>query len=120
MKFQSTEIPSAAQAMLSAHAIIRNKIEAANLAVMEAVRAALEFGDPCAANYFGADNEQLKVLADTSGSKLRVLMMTGIPIFSVRLATPDFKAVLDNKEGDDAALKVLLKSFGEQLSITSI
>lgn len=119
MDYLDTPIP-VSRAILEAHASIRSKMEIANRAVLEAVRAYIEFDDPTAANVFGADMELLQQLANTPKSKLTNLLMTGIPIFSVRIATPEFKSVLDNKEGEDAALMVLLKSFGEKLQITSL
>lgn len=111
---------SAAQAVLDTHQSVLKKIEIANHAMLDAVKAVMEFDDPTAANMFGADAELLRTLAATSKSKLLPLIMTGIPLFSVRIATPEFKAVLDNNEGDDAALQVVLKSFGGELQITSL
>lgn len=111
---------SASQAILDRHESLRRKIEVANKAVWEAVSALMDFDDPLAANIFGADEELLKQLASSPKAKILPLMVTGIPIFSVRLATPDFKSVLDNNEGDDAALYSLLRTFGGQIPVASL
>lgn len=110
----------AAQAVLDTHVIVRRKIEAANQAVLDAVKSMIEFGDPTAGNVFGADYAALQKISETNKSKLMPILMTGIPIFSLRIATPEFKAVLDNNEGEDAGLLALLKTFGQNLNVVSL
>lgn len=119
MQTFSQEIP-VSQIQLDRQAALCSKIELANRSVLDCVTALMEFDDPMAPNIFGADRELLRQLASMPKSKVLPLLMTGIPIFSVRLATHDFKSVLDNNEGTDAALKALLKTFGDALPLTSL
>jgi hypothetical protein len=115
----SQDVP-VSQIILDKHASVRAKVELANRAVLEAIRAMLEFDDPMAGNIFGADPELLRQLANTSKAKILPLVVTGIPIFSVRLATPDFKSVLDGNESGDAALQSLLRTFQNPPPLSSL
>lgn len=109
-----------AKAIFDTHAAVRSKIEAANIAVFEAVQALIDYQDPMAAAIAGTDAEALQRLAETSKAKLNALFMTGVPIFSLRVTSPEFKAILDGSGSEDVMLRVLLESFAEQLPITSL
>jgi mevalonate pyrophosphate decarboxylase len=114
-----TNIP-VAKAIFDTHSAVRAKTEAANVAVLEALQAMLDYQDPMAPAIFGADAETLKRLAETSKAKLNALCMTGVPIFSLRVASPEFKAILEGSGNEDAMLRVVLESFAQQLPITSL
>lgn len=110
---------SASQAILDRHQSVRLKIEFANRACLDAIQALADFDDPMAGNIFGADQAILKQLSATPRAQILPIMMTGIPIFTLRLATPDFVAVLENKPGDEAALNALIKSFAQPIAVGS-
>lgn len=109
-----------AKAIFDTHSAVRAKIETANIAVFEALQAMMDYQDPLAPAIFGADVETLKKLAETSKAKLNALFMTGVPIFLLRIASPEFKAVLEGSGSEDALLRVLLESYSQQLPITSL
>jgi Ni,Fe-hydrogenase III component G len=115
----SQDIPES-QVIFNAHAVSRAKIEIANQAVYDAVMAVWESNDPMAPNIFGADQDMLLQLASTPRRKLLPLLMTGIPIWSLRLATADFKRVLDSGENGDAALRSLLGTFSSPVPLKSL
>lgn len=110
----------ATKAIFDTHTAVRAKIEAANYAVHEALKAMIDFQDPMTEAVFGADKEILMALASASKSKLGILFMTGVPIFSLRTANVDFKAALGGPGGEDACLKALLATFSPQLPISSL
>lgn len=110
------EDTSAAETILDRHQSVRQKIETANRACLDAVQALAEFDDPMASNIFGADQAILKQLATASRAQILPIMMTGIPIFTLRLATPDFVALFESKPGEEAALNALIKSFAQPIA----
>lgn len=110
----------ASKAILDTHAQVRAKIEAANVAVHEALVAMVNYQDPLAPAVFDVDGEALKTLASASKAKLRTLFMTGVPIFSLRIASPEFKAMLEGSGDEDACLQILLESFSTRLPIGSL
>lgn len=111
----------ASKAVLDAHEALRRKIELANIAVYDAVRAiVVDYDDPIAANIFGADESALRALAETSKVKILPILMTGIPIFSLRLTTPESKAALGINDGGDALLASLLLTFSKTVQINSL
>jgi len=116
---RDTNIP-VAKAIFDTHSVVRKKIEAANFAVVDALVAMVEYQDPLAPAVFGANDETLNKLASMDKAKLNALLMTGLPIFLLRIASPEFKAVLDGSGSEDALLRVLLESYSEQLPITSL
>jgi hypothetical protein len=109
-----------AKAIFDTHSVVRKKIEAANFAVVEALVAMVDYQDPLAAAVFGANAETLKKLATMEKTKLNALLMTGLPIFLLRIASPEFKAALEGSGSEDALLRALLESYSEQLPITSL
>jgi len=115
----SDNIP-VAKAIFDTHSFVRKKIEAANFAVIEALVAMVEYQDPLAPAVFGASAETLKKLASMDKAKLNALLMTGLPIFLLRIASPEFKAALEGSGSEDALLRALLESYSEQLPITSL
>lgn len=109
-----------AKAIFDTHSVVRKKIEVANFAVVDALVAMVEYQDPLAPAVFGANAETLKKLATMEKAKLNALLMTGLPIFLLRIASPEFKAALEGSGSEDALLRVLLESYSEQLPITSL
>jgi hypothetical protein len=109
-----------AKAIFDTHTFVRKKIEVANFAVIDALVAMVDYQDPLAPAVFGASAETLKKLATMDKAKLHALLMTGLPIFLLRIASADFKAVLEGSGSEDAFLRVLLESYSEQLPITSL
>lgn len=115
------DTPSPAKAKLDCHAQVREKIERANLAVYEAVRAMVESNDPLAANLLGADEAALNAIGNTLKSKLLAIFQTGVPIWSLRLDTPEAaRLLLDKGWGTDELFALLLKSFKDQVPLSSI
>lgn len=115
----SQKIP-VAQAKLDAHATVLQLIEKANKAVIEAARAAMDFDEPMAANLFNADPDQLKQLLGSSRARLLELLQTGVPIWTIRLASPEYKEVLDDNKDGDAGLQALLKTFSEPVRLAAL
>lgn len=111
---------SAAKAQLDSHVRVRNAIETANNAILDALRVAVEFEDPNAPNIFGADMEVLRRIAALGKAKLLPITMTGIAIFALRIDTEEFISNLERDEGKDAAFMSLLKSYGQDLAISSL
>lgn len=111
---------ASAQAILDAHELARQKIEVANKAVLEAIRTILDFNDPIASNLFDCDEQTLGIIASAPKSQLQCLLMTGVPIFKLRLGTKEFASALDSKKGNDVYLQILLKSFSAPLDISSL
>jgi hypothetical protein len=109
-----------AKAIFDTHSIVRKKIETANFAVVEALVAMMEYQDPLAPAVFGATEETLKKLANMEKAKLNALLMTGLPIFQLRIASPEFKAALEGSGSEDALLRALLESYSQQLPLTSL
>lgn len=109
-----------AKAIFDTHSVVRAKTEAANRAVFEAIQAMLDYKDPMAPAICGVDADTLKRLGETSKAKLNALFMTGVPVWSLRIASPEFKAVLEGSGSEDAMLRVVLESYAQQLPITSL
>jgi hypothetical protein len=108
------------KAVFDTHSVVRQKLEAANFAVFEALVAMVEYQDPMAPAIFGADADTLKKLAGTSRVAINDLMRTGLAIFSLRVASPEFKAVIEGAGSADSMLRILLESYSEQMPITSV
>lgn len=109
------------KAVIDAHESLRRKIEAANLAVFEAARAiVVDYDDPIAANIFGCDAISLRALAGMSKVQILPLLMTGIPIWSLRLATPESKDALEINDGGNALLACLLSTFSKPVQLNSL
>lgn len=115
----SDNIP-VAKAIFDTHSFVRKKIETANFAVVDALVAMVEYQDPLAPAVFGASAETLQKLASMDKAKLNALLMTGLPVFLLRIASPEFKAALEGSGSEDALLRALLESYSEQLPITSL
>lgn len=109
-----------AKAIFDTHSVVRKKIEAANFAVVDALVTMLEYQDPLAPAVFGANAETLSKLANMEKAKLNALMMTGLPIFLLRIASPVFVSALDGTGSEDVLLRAMLESYSEQLPITSL
>lgn len=110
----------ATKAIFDTHTSVRAKIEAANFAVHEALKAMIDFQDPMTEAVFGADMDILEELAGASKAKLGILFMTGVPIFALRTVNVDFRAALGGPGGEDACLKALLATFSPELPISSL
>ena len=109
-----------AKAIFDTHSVVRKKIEVANFAVVEALVAMVEYQDPLAPAVFGANAETLEKLAGMDKAKLNALLMTALPIFLLRIASPEFKSALEGTGSEDALLRAMLGSYAEQLPITSL
>lgn len=99
-----------ANAVYDAHPEVRRKVEAANRAVLEAVRAGVAYGDRMVTAVFGVDIQTLEILANASRPMLNDIAMTGIAMFALRSPDGLLADVLSNNDAD-ACLKVLLKAF---------
>ena len=113
------DIP-ASQAILDAQDRARNFVNSANRAIIDAIRAALDFDAMIAPNLFGADMGTLKCLATMPRQKAQLLLMTGVPVFGIRIARPDFAGRFEDNEGADSILRALLNSFEEPVAIRSL
>lgn len=109
-----------AKAIFDTTARARKKVEIANFAVFDAIVAMAELQDPLAPAVFGASAETLQKLANMDKAKINALMMTGLPIFLLRVASQEFQAALEGSGSEDALLRALLESYSEQLPITSL
>lgn len=110
-----------AKAIFDTHSVVRKKIEVANFAVIDALVTMIDYQDPLAPAVFGADAETLAKLASMEKTKLNALLMTGLPVFLLRIASPVFRSALDGTGSEDVLLRAMLESYGEQqLPITSI
>jgi hypothetical protein len=115
----SPEIP-ASKAILDTNAAMRVMIERANLAIIDVVKAGIKFDDPLLQSLLGIDGPLLDALGSADKKTMNTLCMTAVPIFSIRLAAPEFMPMLKGEGGADAALKMLLRSFPTSLPIRSI
>lgn len=106
---------TASQAILAVNSHVRKKIEIANNAILDAVKAYVDAGDPMAPYVFGVPRRVLNGLADTSRAKLARILMTGIPIFSLRSTTAAANESGNGDGADDTAILQLLKSFSSTL-----
>jgi hypothetical protein len=113
------DIP-ASKAIFDTHSAVRNKVEAASRAAHEALVAMVAYRDPMAPVVFGATWEQLEAIANAPKSKLNHIFMTGIPTFSLRMASDTFHTVLSNTDDQDAWLRNLLGTFAATLPIASL
>lgn len=104
-----------ANAVYDAHPDVRRKIEIANRAVLDAVRAGVAYGDPMVTAVFGVDTQALEMLANASRSMLNDIAMTGVAMFALRSPDGLLAEVLSNNDAD-ACLKVLLKAFPDSSS----
>lgn len=99
-----------ANAVYDAHLDVRRKVEIANRAVLDAVRAGVAYGDRMVTAVFGADIQTLEMLANASRPMLNDIAMTGVAIFALRSPDGLLVDVLSTND-TDACLKVLLKAF---------
>jgi len=106
------QIAPRAQVTLDSHQSVVAAIEAANKAIIDVIRKVMMFDDALAENLFGCSHEKLKQIADMSPSSMLDLLHTSLPIFSIRLAQPEFAEILSNPGNGDAALEALLRTFG--------
>lgn len=100
-----------AQRVLDSHASVVAAIEVANKAMIDVVRKVVVFDEAMAANLLGCSIEKLRQIADMPASSTLDLVHTSIPIWSIRLAEPEFAEILDNPGNGDAALEALLRTF---------
>jgi hypothetical protein len=113
---------SVAKSILDADRTSRQKIEVANLAVYEAIRSLVaDYKNPMAANLFNADWETLEAIANTSKSKILPLLQTGIPIFLLRLDTPEIREVLSGAQVDtNSLLTHMLRTFESSVPLSTL
>ncbi|WP_426172548.1 hypothetical protein [Pseudoduganella sp. R-34] len=115
----SQELPES-QLTMDLGLSVRSKFEHANRAVFEAVMVLAEFDDPMGPYLFGTDRESLRLLVQHSKNKKMPVLTTGIPIFTLRLATAEFKSVIENNAGSDARVKSLLNTFEGPIPLSSL
>lgn len=115
----SQDIP-VSKAILDSTAESRRKLVDANRAVFAALKALVELDDPLASNLLGISPEQLEKLGNLSLSDVLPYLQTGIPIFSLRIAQDEFVAATEKRDGSDAALRALLKTFAEPVRLQSL
>lgn len=106
---------TASQAILAVNSHVRKKIEIANIAILDAVKAYVDAGDPMSPYVFGVPRRILSGLAETSRAKLARILMTGIPIFSLRSNATAANESDRGDGADDAAILQLLRSFNSTL-----
>lgn len=113
---------SVSKSILDADRMSRQKMELANVAVYEAIRSLVaDYKNPMAANLFTADWATLEAIANTSKSKILPLLQTGVPIFSLRLDTPEIREVLGNAQMDSNALLMhLLRGFEHEVPLSTL
>lgn len=116
---KNKDIP-ASKAIFDTHTAVRAKIEAANRAAHEALVAMVAYKDPMAPVVFNATWAQLEAIANAPRSKLNHIFMTGIPVFSLRMANDTFHTVLSNTNDQDTWLRNLLETFSANLPIASL
>jgi hypothetical protein len=116
---RNKDIP-ASKAIFDTHTAARTKMEAASRAVHEAVVAMVAYRDPMAPVVFGATWDQLEAIANAPRPKLNQIFMTGVPIFSLRMANDTFHTVLSNTNDQDVWLRKLLETFSANLPIASL
>lgn len=111
-----------AQVTLDAHSAVRRKNEAANGAVFEAMRTtAVDFEDPVAAQLFGASMEVLRSLANVPRPQILPVLNSVVPIFGLRLATPEATALLATNDWSvDDIFKCVLNTFSEPVPLTRL
>ena len=119
MNGQNQNIP-VSQAVLDAHTFAVKKCVAANIATLEAIQAIIDFNDPLAANLFGCNEADLKIIAEASRAKIFAISSVGIPLWTVRIASPEFKSALEKNEHEDSLLQLLLKTFNNPPPISSL
>jgi hypothetical protein len=114
-----TEIP-VSKAILDQNASIVKKIDAANAAVLEAIIAICnEVDDPVSMNLLGVDADFLKSVLE-SKAKFKSIGMTGVPLWSVRIASSDMSGLVKSNASIDSMFKSLLKTFGKDVGIRSL
>ncbi|MCU6502022.1 hypothetical protein LPN04_29940 [Rugamonas sp. A1-17] len=106
-----------AQVVLDSHASVVTAIEHANKAIIDVVRKMMAFDDALAENLMGCNRATLQKIADMSPSRMLELLHTSVPIFTLRLAEPEFDDALNNPDNANAALQALLKTFGAPVSL---
>jgi hypothetical protein len=116
---KNKDIP-AAKAVFDTHTSVRTAMEAANRAVHAALVAMVAYRDPMAPVVFNATWEQLEAIANAPRSKLNPIFMTGVPIFSLLMASDTFHTVLSNTDDQDVWLRKLLETFSANLPIASL
>lgn len=117
--FKNKDVP-ASKAVFDTNTAILKKMEAASRAVHEVVVAMVAYRDPMAPVVFNATWEQLEAIANAPKSKLNTIFMTGLPTFSLTMASEKFATVLSNTDDPDAWLRVLLQSYSAVLPIASL
>lgn len=115
-----SQTSAGAQVVLDSHAMVVNALEVANKAVIEAIRAVVAFDDAVAPHLMGCDMETLQKIAKMSPSKTLELLHTSVPIFSIRMAQPEFEGVLNSPGSGDAALQAVLRTFGSPLRLKTV
>lgn len=111
---------ASATSIFSLLADVRSKITLANRAVHQAVVTMLEYREQMAPIVFGVQANHLELFANTSGPMLESALSCGIALFSLRLASDAFSSVLGPKGDANACFRLLLDTFAEPISITSL
>lgn len=113
---------SVAKSILDADRVSRQKIVIANVAVYEAIRSLVaDYKNPMATNLFAADWPTLEAIANTTKSKILPSLLTGVPIWLLRLDTPEIREVLGNAQMDSNALLMhLLRGFEHEVPMSTL
>lgn len=108
------------QLVLNAQDKFQKQIIAANYAIISAINGTMDFDAPIAANLFGLSNEHLALITGATKSALATALTIGLPIFSLRIATMGFMNVLNEPQGTDTAMTMLLDTFDQAPPLLSL
>lgn len=108
------------QQILDADSVALKKIEAANMAVIEAIIAmANGIEDPVTMTLLNVSSDDIRILANNR-HKLIALAMTATPIFKLRLTDEGIPSLLADGASEDTIFKSLLRSFNNPLPMRKL
>lgn len=110
----------AAKAILDTDTVVCNKIEAANFACLEALRAMHQSGDPTITAVFGLDLEVIDSMLAMNRTEVSAVCRTGIPFWSFRIGAQQNKPLLNPNLNKDELLELVLRTFGGQIRVRSL
>lgn len=119
MAFNSHDIPVSKAVLDSSDSVVR-KIEAINLAIIELIRSYPDSKDPVLATLMGTDSETMTAIAQAPKATLTKLVMTGVPVFGIRIASSDFVSMINSNENPDALFKNILRTFEGEVHLRSL
>ena len=113
--------PTAAKSILDTDELFREKIEAANNAMLEVIRMAHDTNSAIAPNLLGVPKEAIAALGSAPRSKLLKVVQTGVPLFSLRLTTQeDVSLLLTKGWTEDQLFHNLLSGYSEEVPLRTI